>query len=308
MTAAVPWWRLIVQVPERLSEDVGALLVAEGAAGAFEDPAASDEDTVRLTATFAPETHEDDVRAAGAAALTSLGLSLEEATVAFETFTPGDEAHAWKQYFQPLALGKRLWVIPEWVDTPIPDGRLAVRVDPGMAFGTGQHATTTLCLTGLETMAPKFQGRSVLDMGCGSGILGIAALHLGADRVTAIDNDPLAVTAAVANAALNDVPDRFVARIEPLAPAESGFALVMANILASVLIELAPTLVRAPEIGGVLMLSGILEEQLAEVVDAFQSAARRAGRLLKQQKIEHEDGWCAPRWNVETAANASEMR
>jgi len=170
-----------------------------------------------------------------------------------------------RQTVEARSFGRRLWLAPANDETG-PAGRTHVRLNMGLAFGTGAHPTTALCLEWLD--AHLVSGKTVLDYGCGSGVLAIAALALGASRAWAIDNDPQALLATSANAALNGVSERlFVGTPESL-PAVVVDVLV-ANILAAPLVELAPTLTARLERGGALVLSGVLEHQAPQVVAAF---------------------------------------
>lgn len=165
--------------------------------------------------------------------------------------------------FDPIRVSGRLWIVPSWHESPDPEA-INLILDPGMAFGTGSHPTTRLCLEWLEkTVTP---GCSVLDYGCGSGILAIAAARLGAGEVVGVDIDPQAVTAARANAERNQV----VARFEDSAASVRGeYDLVVANILSNPLRILAPTLCLLVRPGGSLTLSGILAEQAEEIIDVY---------------------------------------
>lgn len=166
--------------------------------------------------------------------------------------------------FDPVRVSPRLWVVPSWHEPPDPNA-VNLAIDPGVAFGTGSHATTRLCLAWLD--AHIRGGETVLDYGCGSGILAIAALRLGAARAVGVDIDPQATEAARRNAELNGVAARFTVAQR----AEDGNAdVAVANILANPLRVLAPVLVRAVRPGGTLVLSGILEEQAAAVADAYE--------------------------------------
>ncbi|MGL5631529.1 MAG: 50S ribosomal protein L11 methyltransferase [Azovibrio sp.] len=165
--------------------------------------------------------------------------------------------------FDPIRVSERLWIVPSWHESPDPEA-INLILDPGMAFGTGSHPTTRLCLEWLEkTVTP---GSSVLDYGCGSGILAIAAARLGAGEVVGVDIDPQAVTAAQANAERNEV----VARFEDSAASVRGeYDLVVANILSNPLRVLAPTLCLLVRPGGSLALSGILAEQAEEIIGVY---------------------------------------
>ncbi|RCS57579.1 50S ribosomal protein L11 methyltransferase [Parvibium lacunae] len=173
--------------------------------------------------------------------------------------------------FEPIPISSRLWIVPTWHTAPPDDDRVVLRLDPGLAFGTGSHPTTRLCLQWLEQHVPNLAAPTVLDYGCGSGILAIAAKKLGAGLTLGVDIDPQAVTAAQANAVLNEVEATFSLPDAPLpqAQATQGFAVVVANILSNPLKILAPMLVRQVAPGGYLVLSGVLARQAEEVAAAY---------------------------------------
>jgi ribosomal protein L11 methyltransferase len=188
-----------------------------------------------------------------------------------------DWAEAWKEHFPVLRVGRRIVIRPTWREhEPLP-GDVVVALDPGMAFGTGLHPTTRLCLAALERLADHGQvaGRRVLDVGCGSGILALAALMLGADRAVGVDTDPIAVEATLANAARNDLGGRVTAREGSLPSGEPAFGVVLANLIAGVLVPLAPRLRAELADGGVLLASGVFVDREAEVVAAFEAADLR---------------------------------
>lgn len=178
-----------------------------------------------------------------------------------------DWARAWMDNFHPMRFGRRLWICPT-TQTPPDPAAINVRLDPGLAFGTGTHPTTALCLEWLDGI--DLAGKTVLDYGCGSGILAIAAAKLGAQRVWAVDIDPQALLASDCNADENGVEDH----IELLSPTELPATLtvdmVLANILAGVLVQLAPEFRRRVKAGGRIVLSGILETHVEVVQAAFQ--------------------------------------
>jgi ribosomal protein L11 methyltransferase len=173
-----------------------------------------------------------------------------------------DWGEGWKKDLRPLDVG-RVRVRPSWIDAPPPPGAVEVVLDPGMAFGTGSHPTTSLCLAGLSDLLAGRAGASVLDVGTGSGLLAIAARKLGAGRVAGNDEDPIAVEVARENAERNGVALELT--VDPVERIPGTFDVVVANILANVLVALAPSLAAKVAPGGVLLLSGILGPQEEEV-------------------------------------------
>lgn len=194
-------------------------------------------------------------------------------------------AEAWKAGLGPIHIGRRLVVVPSWQRYRARRWEVCLRIDPGMAFGTGLHQTTRLCLVALEELLRP--GARVLDLGTGSGILAIAAARLGSSWVLALDTDPVAVAAAVRNVRRNRVADRVQVREGTLEPGVGPFALILANLLAHTLVELADRLVAALAPGGHLIGSGILREQ-GEMVE---TAWREAGLEVVERRA--EDEWLA---------------
>jgi ribosomal protein L11 methyltransferase len=181
-----------------------------------------------------------------------------------------DWAHAWKAHFHAFPVGERLWVRPSWVTAEPPPGRVELVLDPGMAFGTGQHGTTRLCLEWLDGHIDADEAPAVLDLGCGSGILAIAAAKLGASRVLAVDNEPQALEATRANAEINGVGECIeVADADGALAGQAPFPRVVANILSQTLMELADHITAQVAPGGELALSGILVEHAERVRGAF---------------------------------------
>ncbi len=188
-----------------------------------------------------------------------------------------DWANAWKAHFPVLRVGRRIVIRPTWRRHHREPGDVVIALDPGMAFGTGLHPTTRLCLAALESMADRgllgdeAGGARVLDVGSGSGILSIAAARLGAGRVLALDVDDIAVDATTANAKRNGVARRVQARAGSSPSGDGPFDVVLANLIASVLIGLADGLLTDTRPGGTLLASGIFENREAEVARAFWS-------------------------------------
>jgi ribosomal protein L11 methyltransferase len=182
-----------------------------------------------------------------------------------------DWERAWMDDFHPLQMGERLWVCPSWTSPPDPDA-VNLILDPGLAFGSGTHPTTAMCLGALDRAV--LPGMSVVDYGCGSGILAIAALKLGAAAALGIDNDPQAITASDDNARRNDIPESSFEVVMPEAASLVDWAgradIVVANILANPLIELAPKILAMLKPGGQLLLAGLLADQVASVVAAYE--------------------------------------
>ncbi len=184
-----------------------------------------------------------------------------------------DWADAWKAYFPVMRVGRRLVIRPTWRRHRRQPDDVVLALDPGMAFGTGLHPTTRLCLAGIEALSDRGElaGARVLDVGCGSGILAIAALKLGAATALGVDTDPIAVEATLANARRNALVRRLRARDGSLPSGESGFDVVLANLIAGVLVPLAPALRDELLPGGTLIASGIFIDRETEVASAFES-------------------------------------
>ena len=207
-----------------------------------------------------------------------------------------DWAHSWQKYYRPLAIGKKIYIVPEWErDTAqIPEGCTSILMNPGLTFGTGSHASTQLCLEGIEEFIVP--GKSVLDLGCGSGILAIAALRLGASHATGVDIDPKAVDVSYENAELNGIgKDRckflagnviadksLVAELKELKS-----PLVLANIVADVIIPLAPVVPELLVEGGTFVCSGIIDKRGDEVAAALEKNGLKVIRRFEK------NGWIA---------------
>ena len=207
-----------------------------------------------------------------------------------------DWAHSWQKYYRPMEVGERIYIVPQWEKerAPAPAGRTPVYLNPGLTFGTGSHASTRLCLAGIERYLKP--GDRVLDLGCGSGILSIAALALGASEAMAVDIDPKAADVAYENAALNGIGrDRYtvlagdVLTDRPLAGrlAQNRCGLVLANIVADVIIPLSAQAGRYLAPGGVFLCSGIIDTRADEVARALE---QNGLRILERTC---QDNWVA---------------
>lgn len=267
------WLALSIEVPrdraeraEQTLEECGALAVTLSDAGDAPVLETAPGETplwpsVRLTGMYARGTDPDGVRQALAAALDDEGTALESVVIADREWT-----RAWMDRFGPMRFGERLWIVPRQAAEPGNDG-VFVRLDPGLAFGTGTHATTALCLEWLD--AHPVEGARVVDYGCGSGILGIAAAKLGAESVWCVDHDRQALAATRENAGVNGVADRIHACLPGSMPALQA-DIVLANILFKPLVGLAGNFASLCAPRGRLVLSGILEGQARDLIDAYR--------------------------------------
>ncbi|WP_153914165.1 50S ribosomal protein L11 methyltransferase [Shewanella sp. TC10] len=192
-----------------------------------------------------------------------------------------DWVREWMDSFHPIKFGQRLWICPSWRDIPEPDA-VNVILDPGLAFGTGTHPTTALCLEWLDGL--DLSDKEVIDFGCGSGILAIAALKLGAKTVTGVDIDYQAIDASTANAERNGVADKLALYLPENQPENLQADILVANILAGPLRELAPLIAEKVKPGGKLALSGLLQEQ-AEEISQFYS------QWFIMDEAAHKDDW-----------------
>lgn len=187
----------------------------------------------------------------------------------------------WMDQFKPIQFSDKLWICPSWLRPPDPSAA-NIMLDPGLAFGTGTHPTTALCLEWLGTA--KLNGGSVIDYGCGSGILGIGALLLGYDHLWGVDIDPLALKTTVDNARRNNINDSRISISLPQDCTADASDLLFANILSGPLVELAPTLAELVRFRGKIALSGILESQAEQVLDAYR-------RWFDFTPVIERDGW-----------------
>jgi ribosomal protein L11 methyltransferase len=269
------WLEISLTVDGELAEAVADLLARYAPGGvAIEskreaEEAAKPEKQVVVCAYLPADEQLEARQAEVEAGLWHLGMIRPLPTPVYRTFGDADWAEAWREHYRPIRIGRRLLVLPAWLPSP-DESLLAIVLDPGMAFGTGIHPSTQLCLAALEDFLRT--GDEVIDLGCGSGILSIAAVRLGARCVRALDTDPLAVRVTVENADRNGCGGQIAAStgsLDDLLEADAPSAdLLVANILAPVLDEMARQgLSRAVRPGGIVILAGVLAEQ-AEPLEA----------------------------------------
>jgi len=284
----MPWLQLTLtlertQAPaaELLFEGLGALSItyADAEDQPLLEPAPGETPLWQLTRITALFEGDTDPEPLNQHLRTTLPESVMQ-TLEQETLDDQVWERVWLEDFHPMRFGRRLWICP---DGQRPDDEEAVTVDldPGLAFGTGTHPTTALCLDWLD--GADLRGKSVLDFGCGSGVLGIAAARLGAARVVALDHDPQAIEATRDNADKNRVA-HCIETLPAGQSTEQQFDIVLANILAGTLKELAPLIRERVAPGGQLLLSGVLSEQAEEVAAAYRSE-------LQFEPAQERDGW-----------------
>ncbi|OAZ96328.1 50S ribosomal protein L11 methyltransferase [Halomonas sp. G11] len=279
----MPWLQLKAHVPPEQAELLEELLLEEGATAiglqdAHDDPVFEPErgttplwqDTV-VTGLYDDLEGIDAMLARIEAAWSEQVTDEPCPSIDYELLADRDWEREWMKDFTPLRMGERLWIVPSWHEPPESDA-VNLILDPGLAFGTGTHPTTALCLEWLDGLAVSGQlaGQSVLDIGCGSGILAIAALKLGAAHADGTDIDPQALQASRENAERNQIDETALTLCYPEQLAKSRYPIVTANILAGPLIELAPTIAGHVAPGGCIALSGILANQADDVMQAYQ--------------------------------------
>ena len=220
------------------------------------------------------------------ASLAQHGIDKGAGAVSWKAVADEDWAETWKEFFHTEKIGARTVIKPTWEEYEAKAGEIVVELDPGAAFGTGQHATTSLCIRALEELVRP--GMTVFDVGTGSGVLAIVAAKLGAKRVEAVDFDPVAVRVARENVRQNGAEDVVrTERSDLLKSVEGEADLIIANIIADIIVRLFGEVKGSLAAGGTMLLSGIIEDRLADVVEA----AGRHG--FSVEKIEQEKGWAA---------------
>jgi ribosomal protein L11 methyltransferase len=285
----MPWAEVSLSIPRDLAEDAERILEEHGALAITYEDSADDPvlEPMPGTAPLWPGIAmrglftADVIRGEVSKSLLNLpGVDRAE-YLSWREVADQDWTRAWMDRFRPMKFGQGLWIIPTGMEEPEDPEAVLLRLDPGLAFGTGTHPTTALCLEWIDAF--EFSGCDVVDYGCGSGVLGIAAALKGANHVICVDNDPQALEATEDNARRNKVVDRI--RCEsPESYRQTQADVVLANILAGPLIELAPVLLGSLASGGQVVLSGILEEQADDVAKVYRAGCESIGMSTL-------DGW-----------------
>lgn len=296
---------LHVDVGTDEADEASALLFEIGATGVEERDESTlakgpGGDRVLLVASFAD-------RAAADAAREAIELALPGRAAHVEEVVGDGWRDAYKEHYRPFPLTRTITVAPPWVDyAPSRSDERVLVLEPGRAFGTGLHATTSLVAAMLQDRAPRFSGGTVLDAGTGSGILALTALVLGAQRAVAFDIDPEVIGVVVENAARNGLQDRVEVSCGEASELERAFPLVMANIETRVLVAIAKELARAVAPGGELLVSGVLESERDHVVSTFEAEGlrwvetRSSGEHERSLAADDQDRWVAIAFAAET--------
>lgn len=288
----MPWIQAIIEVPSEQTNELEDLLMAIGAQAVTMRDAADQPiyepklgttplwSTVTLIALFDAE-QPLEVQMKQLAALYESEYEQAFPNYKLELVEDKDWVREWMDTFKPMPFGKRLWICPSWLEPEDPEA-INLKLDPGLAFGTGTHATTSLCLKWLDQA--DIQNKTIFDFGCGSGILGIAAMLLGAKSLVGIDIDPQAILASNENTERNQVDESKVSFHLPEDAPQVKTEIVLANILAGPLVELKDSILSYLLPGGHLVLSGILASQAQTVATAYE-------QTCTIHSIEEDDGW-----------------
>lgn len=288
----MPWLQISVHTTQNHAEQAETVLLQNGACSITLNDAA-DEPILEpapgetpiwqnIIATGMFDNTEDQPRLL---ANIKAALQSSDYRITSELLEDQNWSRSWMDNYHAMQFGERLWVCPWHIDPPEPDAT-NLRLDPGLAFGTGTHPTTSLCLSWLDRHIQQQQ--SLLDFGCGSGILAIAALLLGLQHADGVDIDPQALEASLANAEANQVEDRlhlFSAKQFSAEHSQQQYDIVVANILSGPLVELAPMLARHTRAGGDIVLSGILAEQADSVINAYAPFFKMDAPLFEEDWV-----------------------
>ena len=288
------WLRVDLSAEPELVDALSNFMTEIGAAGVYQEslvPSAVEEEEPKrqesLTA-YLPRGKKEERLASLQTYLDGLNLifpELTKPTFTIKEVAVPDWGEEWKKYFHPFRVGKRIVIKPTWeIYRPAADD-IVIEINPGMAFGTGQHASTMMCLEAMEDIiANGASCRDVLDVGTGTGILGIAAAKLGAKCVVCLDIDEKAVEIACSNATLNRVEENLTIRNGGISSLHRYFNLILANLTVKLLIDLSGDLERLLAPGGDLVISGIIEQNRQEIEDCFFPSSLGLSRMIKRQE------------------------
>jgi ribosomal protein L11 methyltransferase len=289
------WIEVSLDVDGEAAEAVAELLQRYGHQGVsieqngimpnlWDDGAPPPVESLTVRAYIAENDKSDSAKEQLEAALGHMSLMYPMPKPIYRLIDEQDWAEAWKAHYHPIRIGKRLYIRPQWIEPDLRPDDIEIALDPGMAFGTGTHPTTQLCLESLENHVQP--GQKVLDLGCGSGILSIAAAKLGARHIYALDIDPVAVTTTAVNAKQNGVADKITAQegsLESLVHSARRFDLIVVNILARIIIEMCGQgLGQVVRPGCKALFSGIIDEQAEDVEAALRSSGLEPFNRLYQ--------------------------
>jgi ribosomal protein L11 methyltransferase len=289
------WIEVSLDVDGEAAEAVAELLQRYGHQGVsieqngimpnlWDDGAPPPVESLTVRAYIAENDKSDSAKEQLEAALGHMSLMYPMPKPIYRLIDEQDWAEAWKAHYHPIRIGKRLYIRPQWIEADLRPDDIEIALDPGMAFGTGTHPTTQLCLESLENHVQP--GQKVLDLGCGSGILSIAAAKLGAGHIYALDIDPVAVTTTAVNAKQNGVADKITAQegsLESLVHSARRFDLIVVNILARIIIEMCGQgLGQVVRPGCKALFSGIIDEQAEDVEAALRSSGLEPFNRLYQ--------------------------
>ena len=292
------WLKIELFTPTELSDALTNFLTEIGAQGAFQEspepqsPRDFPETTLRETLkAFLPCDVNLEQRLAKLRtyldSVAEIFPELEKPGFRTEVVRDPDWGEAWKKYFKPLRVSRNLVIKPTWERFTQKRGDIVIEIDPGMAFGTGQHASTRMCLEAIEAIFIEdrtFEKSRVLDVGTGTGILGIACAKLGAKQVLCVDNDPLATKIAQENVLVNRVEDRVTVAHRDIATLAEPFPLIVANLTAKILSELCSHLVRLVSPGGRLVIAGIIEQNRPDIEAHFLGSSFTLHRLITEKE------------------------
>ncbi len=289
------WHQLSIHITRDQAEPLEQLLLAQGSVSvtlqdAGDEPVFQlDRDSIPLwqqivvTALFDSAQQASQAQMSAVAQMQAYGLSTADTRI--DVLPDTDWERAWMSDFKPLQFGRRLWVCPSWSEVPDPSA-VNIMLDPGLAFGSGTHPTTALCLAWLD--AQPLKGKRLIDYGCGSGILAIAAALLGAEPVIAVDNDPQALIACNNNRAMNNISSESLTAWLPGEHPEEPADFLVANILSGPLQSLTPVLTRLVRPGGRILLSGVLSDQTRDIINSYQSGFRMSEPVLDKEWVRIE--------------------